>query len=169
MALTTHICAADSPFQGDAKSKKCAATVGLLQALTGNAVQDEDHDGAKFHAHMLVLTDDITATFPAATGGPAVSDACTNTHNPSFGQVDLVAIVDYDATTSAELGLDPLSIVSPDWTVKVHGDKIRVGNVPTNALPDAGVEAIASYGIEGQDFNGDTIIDNLCLTTPTED
>ena len=137
------------------QNQKCPnGTVGLLQALTGGAVQDEDHDGAKFHAHMLVLTDDLTG--------------CEATENPSFGQVDLGAIVAYDAAISAELGLAPLSIVSPDWPVRVNGDTIRVGNVPTEALPDAGVEAIASYGIEGQDSNGNTIIDNLCLTTPTE-
>jgi len=163
LALTTHICAADTPYQGDAKSKKCDNPVGLLQALTGGVLKDVDHDGAKFHAHMLVLTKDTSATW-AETGG--IAPACDDTDNTSFAQVNMTATLAYNTANESSPGA--LDIISPDWTVKVHGDKIRVGNVPTDALPDSGVEGFAAYGIEGTDHNLDGIIDNLCLTTPTE-
>ena len=147
LALTTHLCVADSLVQGDAKDKKCPNTVGLLDALTGVEGLDEQHDDAKFHAHMLVLTGDTTG--------------CTDPD--TFAQVDVGATLAYNAARESSPGA--LDIISPDWEVKVRGDKITVKDVPLSALPDSGVEAIVSYGISGEANEAGTVT-NVCLTNP---
>lgn len=147
LALTTHLCVADTPVQGVAKAKDCAeGTVGLLDALFGSETTsiDEMHNDAKFHAHMLILKAP-TAACPANTAA----------------EVDIGASASYQLPEESEDPAGPY--LSPDWKVKVKGHKITVGNVPTDALLDAGVERIVSYGIVGL-ADATTTVTNLCLT-----
>ncbi len=140
LALTTHLCVADTLVQGNAKDKVCPATVGLLDLLGFPPGTDEMHDDAKFHAHMLILK--------AATAACPVNTAA---------EVDIGASAAYAGDANSG------DYLSPDWKVKVKGHKITVENVPTGALPDAGVELIVSYGIVGV-ADATTTVTNLCLT-----
>lgn len=135
LALTTHMCASDSPVQGNVPNGRCPAPVGLL---------DEDftrtHDGPLFHAHVLDLK--------------AATQACID----ATGNADGLE-VDVGSSLATNGGLPG---VSPDYPIKVSGNTITVGNVPTAALGDNSVEAVVSFEIVGV-ATGNTIT-NLCVT-----
>jgi hypothetical protein len=133
LALTTHLCASDSPVQGDAKDRVCPDVVALA-GLGNDPV--EEHDDATFHAHVLDLKD-------------ATQDCKDATGNVSALEVDLASTV----STGNK--------VSPDWPVKVSGKTIMVGNVDTSDLDDSGVEAVVSFGIVP--ITSGSAITNLCL------
>ena len=135
LALTTHICASDSPFQGDASDKKCPNPVGLLdEDFT------RDNDGKKFHAHVLDLM--------------PYTDACKTATGLIDGlEVDVASSV---ATNGGVPG------VSPDYPVKESGKKIRVGNVPVDVLGDGTtVPTIVSFEIVP--VTSGSTLENLCL------
>lgn len=136
LALTTHLCASDSPYQGNAPNSKCPNPVGLL---------DEDftktHDGAIFHPHVLDLM--------------PYTQACKDATGLDDGlEVDV-------ATSLATNG--GLAGVSPNYPVHVSGNTIRVGNVPVDVLGDpSAVPGIVSFEIVGV-ATGSSLT-NLCLT-----
>lgn len=135
LALTTHLCASDSPYQGNAPNSKCPNPVGLL---------DEDftktHDGALFHPHVLDLM--------------SYTQACKDATGLDDGlEVDV-------ATSLADNG--GVAGVSPDYPVHVYGKTIRVGNVPVDVLGDpTAVPSIVSFEIVGV-ATGSSLT-NLCL------
>ena len=57
LAITSHLCASDSPLQSNAPNSICpdASAFGLLEALTGGALLNKDFDGADWHPHILDL------------------------------------------------------------------------------------------------------------------
>lgn len=134
LALTTHMCASDSPVQGNANNNKCPNPVGLLDFAFTQA-----NDGPLFHAHIL----DLKPQTPACAAVPGASGL----------EVDVAGSL---ATNGGVAG------VSPDYPIKVSGKTITVGNVPVSVLNDNTVEAVASFEIVGLAI-GDTIT-NLCIT-----
>jgi hypothetical protein len=149
LALTTHMCASDTLVQGNAPDARCPNTIGLLDALFEpglNAV----HDDATFHAHMLVVTGNLSSN----TAG--FETDCSSVPN-TFAKVDLGGSVAYQGA----------AYLSPDWPVKVMGKTIMVGNVPVDAFegdPEI-LDAVVSFGI-GPEWNQAGTITALCLTNP---
>lgn len=137
LALTTHMCASDSPVQGNANDNRCPNPVGLLDFAFTQA-----NDGPLFHAHILDL-------MPA-------TPACAAVDGSSGLEVDVASSL---ATNGGVEG------VSPDYPIKVSGKTITVGNVPVNVLNDDSVDAVASFEIVGL-ATGNTIT-NLCITNAT--
>jgi len=134
LALTTHMCASDSPVQGNVNDNRCPNPVGLL---------DEDftraNDGPLFHAHILDLM-----------GNSAECNAVD-------GNIGLE--VDVASSLATNGGLDG---VSPDFPIKVSGKTITVGNVPVSVLNDNTVDAVASFEIVG--LATGSALEHLCLT-----
>ena len=137
LALTTHMCASDSPVQGNADDDRCPNPVGLLDFAFTQA-----NDGPLFHAHILDLK--------------AATAECAAVEGSAGLEVDVASSL---ATNGGVPG------VSPDYPIKVSGNTITVGNVPTSVLNDDSVEAVASFEIVGL-ATGNTIT-NLCLTNAT--
>ncbi len=144
LAITTHICAADSFEQSNIdETKKCPndQTVGLLTALGLDV--DTEHDGPEVHPHILDL---MLVSEESACNG--ISDIEVNAGKTIFIDGDNVSPGDYDLT--------------------VKGNKVTVGNVPIDGqnLHNANLAAYASYNIHGI-ANSDGTITNLCLTDLT--
>ncbi len=137
LALTTHMCASDSPVQGNVNDNRCPNPVGLLDFAFTKA-----NDGPLFHAHVLDLK--------------AATSACAVVPGSSGLEVDVASSL---ATNGGVPG------VSPDYPIKVSGKTITVGNVPVSVLNDNTVDAVASFEIVGL-ATGNTIT-NLCLTNLT--
>lgn len=156
LALTTHMCAADSPLQGP--DGNCPdGSVGVLTALTGGDVTNEDHDGAEIHAHILDLK---TAT----------SD-CSSVENSIGLEVDLprsldgtpfgAQLVDFqDNNLLAGTGITGAG----DYDIKVDDGEITVTGIPSADLAGDEALVIVSFGIHGI-ANDDAVITNLCLTS----
>jgi len=135
LALTTHMCASDSPYQGNASDKKCPNPIGLLdEDFT------RDNDGKDFHTHVLDLMP-YTAECQTATG---LTDGF---------EVDVTSSINTNGGVSG---------VSPDYPVKASGDTIRVGNIPTNVLGNPStVPTIVSFEIVPV-YTGSSL-EHLCL------
>jgi len=156
LAVTTHICASDSPYQGNAKNKTCPDddAFGLLQALTAGELLNKDFDGAKWHAHILDLkaADGLDLDNNGIIDGVAEETAgCGGIDGADFE-------VDLGGTT------DGGNNVSPDYKLKVKGDTIKV-KAPlggTDVTPSGDGIAIATFGL-GATTDGFGNINDLCL------
>ena len=76
LALTSHLCASDSPKQKNASNRLCSDPVGISILVDDFSV----HDGANFHAHVLDLK-------PAQTN-------CTTTYEDEAPELE----VDFEST-----------------------------------------------------------------------
>ncbi|KEQ56122.1 hypothetical protein AAA799E16_01573 [Marine Group I thaumarchaeote SCGC AAA799-E16] len=170
LALTTHVCAADSPVQGNVDElgpdgvfgtadDVCPfapeGSIGVLEFLRDNFPDqfgslpqgeiDQLLDGPEMHPHILDLV--ATATLPVG------EQACLGVDNFSGLEVDVVRTV----TTANN--------VSPaDYLLQVDNKKITVGNIPidgSNLLSDEMI-AYASFNIAP--INNGENITHLCLT-----
>jgi len=135
LALTTHMCASDSPYQGNAPDKKCPNPIGLLdEDFT------RDNDGKDFHAHVLDLM-------------PYTSACKTATGLPNGFEVDVANSINTNGGVAG---------VSPDYPVKASGETIRIGNVPTDVLGSPStVPTIVSFEIVPV-YTGSSL-EHLCL------
>jgi hypothetical protein len=138
LALTTHNCASDSPYQGNSDEDRCPFSVGLLDDEPFTLA----NDGPRFHAHILDLK--------------ASTSDCQAVEGDSGFEVDVASSV---ASNGGVPG------VSPDFPIKVNGKQITVGMVPigteNNGVNDDSVEAVASFEIYPLVDSG--LITNLCL------
>ena len=156
LALTTHMCASDTLVQGNAPDARCPDTIGLLDLLTGSSGVNAVHDDATFHAHMLVLTEDLDLD------QLGIETDCSS-DSDTFAKVNLLDSVLYN-NDRQDAAFD---ILSPDWPVSVVGKSITVGNVPVDKALDGNsdVSGVVSYGITPE-WNNDGTITALCLTYP---
>ena len=147
LALTTHLCVADSgvPLRDD----DCPdPTPGLLEALGFGDGANEAHNDETWHAHILDLkpsTQDCIDAVDAA-GNPV--------HDSTTYEVDL------GRTLATQNNL------SPGWTVTIDGGDISVWNVPRGDPHSAAYKKAGAlyFGIVGI-VEGDTVT-SLCLTAP---
>ncbi|MFZ8922132.1 MAG: hypothetical protein ACO2Y0_04150, partial [Nitrosopumilaceae archaeon] len=134
-----HMCASDSPYQGNSDTDRCPASVGLLDDEPFTLA----NDGPRFHAHILDLQ--------------PIGDDCALVPNVSAFEVNV---------TSSVLTNGGVPGVSPDFPIKVSGKEITVGMVPigtgNNGVNDSTVEFVASFEIYPLVDSG--LITNLCLT-----
>lgn len=140
LALTTHMCASDSPVQGNVNDNRCPSPVGLLAPEFTRA-----NDGPIFHAHVLDLMPNTAA--------------CNAVANNAGLEVDV------GSSLASNGGLGG---VSPDFPIKVSGKTITVGNVPVgvdNGVADSTVESVASFEIVG--LATGSSLEHLCLTNLT--
>ena len=147
LAITTHLCAADSLVQNNAPNSICPDddAFGLVNAL--GLGDNKDYDGAKWHAHILDLK--------PADGLP----------DDPFGgcaSIDGAALeVDFAST------LGTGNNVSPDYTLKVKKDTIKV-KAPLgggDVTPNGDGISIVSFGI-GATTDGNGNINDLCVLNP---
>ena len=147
LALTSHLCASDSPLQSNAPNSICpdASAFGLLEALTSGALLNKDYDGADWHPHILDL-------------------------KPADGYCDSVGApleVDFDSTLGSGNNVSPT-----DYKLKVKKNTIEV-KAPLgdgNVTPDGSGVVIVSFQIDAE-VTGNLITD-LCvknITPFTED
>lgn len=164
LALTTHVCAADSFVQGDIVDEinNCPfapeGSIGVLEFLRDNVAApfpggeiDQANDGPLMHPHILDLT--------------GYSDDCSDAiEEAGLDPGDAAVEVDVLRT----LGLDPVGTannISPgDYEVNVDGKELTVGNIPIdeNNLLDDEMAAYASFNIYPL-HDGNSHITNLCL------
>jgi len=160
LAITTHLCASDSPVQNNAPNKVCpdAGAFGLLEALTGGDLLNKDYDGAKWHAHVLDLkpADGLDLDDNGVIEGEAEENA-------GCAGIDGAALeVDFAST------LGTGNNVSPDYKLKVTKDTIKV-KAPlgsNDVMPDGSGIGIVSFGI-GATVNEVGTITDLCVLNPT--
>ena len=155
LAITTHMCAADSLVPGP--DGDCSGgTVGVLTALTGVDGLNEAHDGPEFHAHILdlkVVEVGSACDLAYGTAGGLEVDVARSLQG-QFGFDDDIETTNY-----------PNNNVLAEYDVKVKKNKIEVKKVPVSDLFDSGVEAIVSFGINGVVSPSDpTLLTNICLT-----
>jgi len=143
LAITSHLCASDSPLQSNAPDSICpdASAFGLLEALTGGLLLNKDFDGADLHPHILDLkpADGYCATLPGAA-----------------------LEVDFTSTLGSGNNVSPT-----DYFLKVKKDTIRI-NAPLgggDVTPDGSGIGIVSFQI-GAEVTGSVITD-LCVTNVT--
>ena len=158
LALTSHVCAADSFVQGNipVEHKKCPfdpeGSIGVLEFLRDNAGPqynmypageiDQQNDGSKIHPHILDLT---------GMGTPCSDALVANSLNA--GDVT----VEVDAGSSLDNDISPIA-----YDVKVEGKKLTVGNVPVSDLGGDTLQAVATFNIFPL-HDGSSNITNLCL------
>jgi len=142
LALTTHMCAADSPHQGDASDDRCPNSVGLVNEEIDLSGVASAIDGPLFHAHVLDLK--------GATAN------CAGVDNASPFEVDIEGSLVNNGGVPG---------VSPDYPVKTSGAKITAGNIPTSVLGGSiDGAATVSFEIVGLPNVAGTGIGHLCLT-----
>ena len=140
LALTTHLCASDSPLQSNAPNSVCPDddVIGLLEALTGGALLDVEHDGAEFHPHILDLKQ--------ADGFCA----------------DIGSEIEVDLARSVSSGNN----ISPTtYDLEVTDSEIRVEDVTIdefNAIVSGDVLQVVSFGL-GATADDNGVITDLCL------
>jgi len=163
LALTTHKCASDHPFQSNASDEDCPDALGVLTLLTLGAILDENHDGADMHAHILDLKPATQACMDA--GSPA--DGGLEVDIPrTLAGLDLPGNPFSDDATDHPNNL--IAGVSGGYDVKVVGPNLQVRQIPSTDLFGTEAIAIVSFGIVPLD-NGaltppnDGNIDQLCL------
>lgn len=168
LALTTHKCVSDHPFQSNATDVDCPSSLGVLTLLTNGALQDADYDGAEMHAHILDLK-------------PA-TQACIDAGSPEMGglEVDIIRSLEgiptsvlpgnpfYDAGSPYQAN-NLVAGATGGYDIKVVGPNLQVRQIPSSDLAGTDAIAIVSFGIVPLD-NGDLtpamdgIPDHLCLT-----
>jgi hypothetical protein len=147
LALTSHLCVADSLMQGPAGHVCGDNTIGLLVALFG--ISDEEHNDATWHTHFLDLK-------------PATDICLAATGSSSLGlEVDLARTL---ATRNN---------VSPDNEVIVdNGDEpgptVSVQNLNPQDFHNAAFRkaVVVSFRIVALDADDDKTVTNLCLAKP---
>jgi len=154
LALTTHMCAADSPLQGP--DGDCDAPVGVLSQLTDNVVLNEEHDGAEFYVHILDLM-------------PATSD-CSAVYGSNGLEVDLTRTLEGTPFGTADTDfqdnnlLAGTGITGPgDYDIKVKNNKITVKKFPSTDLAGTEAVGIVAFGIHGLANDSRPNIDNKSL------
>ncbi len=139
LAITTHLCAADSPVQNNAPDSVCDPdkVVGLLEALTMGALKDVDFDGAKWHTHVLDLKE------------------------PDGFCASIGADLEVNIETSPDNNISPTP--ADGYKLKVRGDSVWV-KAPlgdNNINPDGTGVAVVSFTLDLDAENG--VITDLCL------
>jgi hypothetical protein len=169
LALTTHKCVSDHPFQSNATDAECSSPLGVLTLLTEGAIPDENHDGADMHAHILDLMTVVSTS------------SCTSHSGLNGLEVDVVRTLE-GIPTSVLPGnpeYNPASEFQPNnlvagvgggYDVKVAGENVIVKQIPSTDLSGTSAAAIVSFGIVALDDGSltsaanDGIVDRLCLT-----
>jgi len=158
LSFTGHICAADSPVQGDTANeiKRCPfnpeGSIGVLEFLRDNVSGydglpdgqiDQANDGGKIHPHILdlkLMESDCSDALAA--------------NNLDAGEGDPVEV---DVGNSVENNISP-----SNYLVKHSGKNLTVGNIPIDDIGGDEVQAVASFNIFPL-HDGNSNITNLCL------